>query len=225
MGKNKNILTDALRKLPVYSPEKKVWETLTVHLENKTSSAKLLQLTEFEPPKSIWDSIDEKLNQKEKLSSLKEYNPPENVWENIDKNLSVKKTKRTKKRIVRWMKLSSAVAAILLLGYFIFNNVNNNKNIFSYSEEWIELTDLQLWNEDDNAIEYILAIICNENPKACKSPEFQEMDKELKFLDQSKQAILQQLNKYDTNTELEILLTEIELERTSLIKEMISKTI
>ncbi len=225
MEKNRKILTDALRKLPVYSPKEKVWEELCVHLENKTSSAKLSQLIDFDPPESIWDNIEEKLSQKEKLSSLNEYNPPINVWENIEKNLSVKKAKRAKKHIVRWIKLSSAAAAIFLLGYFIFNTVNSNNNIFSYEEEWIELTDLQIWNKEEQSVEYALAIICNENPKVCKSPEFQEIDKELKFLDQSKQAIIQQLNKYDTNTELEILLTEIELERTSLIKEMISKTI
>jgi len=225
MEKNRNILTDALGKLPVYTPDENIWDELTNHLQSKTTSTKLLRLTNYDPPESIWGNIDEKLSQKEKLSSLKEYSPPENIWNNIDQDLSAKKISNNKKQIVSWMKLSSVAAAIFILGYFIFITVNNSKNNFSYSEEWLELTDVQNWNEEENSIDYVLNLMCNENPKACKSAEFLEMDEELKFLDQAKQAILQQLNKYDTNTKLEILLTEIELERTSLIKEMIAKTI
>lgn len=225
MEKNRNILIDALSKLPVYQPEEIVWEGVEVHLESKFSSTKLPLLSEIEPPESIWDNIDKKLSKREKISALTEYNPPEKVWENIDKDLSLKNANHLKRQIFQWAKWSSAVAAIFTLGFFIFNISNSSKTNLNYSEEWLEITELQNWNDDEISVEYALTLICEENPLACKSPEFKEMDNELTFLNQSKQAIIEQLNKYDTNTELELMLTEIELERSSLIKEMIAQTI
>lgn len=225
MEKNRNILNNALSKLPIYQAEEKVWNSITNHLDQSLSSNKLPQLSEIEPPESIWDNIDKKLSKREKISALTEYNPPEKVWENIDKEVSLKNANHLKRQIFQWVKWSSAAAAIFTLGLFIFNTVNTNNNDFSYSEESLELTNMQNWNDDDLSVEYALALICKENPTACKSPEFKEMDNELTFLNQSKQAIIEQLNKYDTNTELELMLTEIELERSSLIKEMIAQSI
>ena len=224
MEKNRDILIDALSKLPVYQPEVNIWESVEVHLDNKYTS-NLLLLSEIEAPESIWNNIDKKLSRREKISSLTDYNPPAEVWDSIDKNLSFKKVNHLRRQIVQWVKWSSAAAAIFTLGIFIFNSVNTNSNDFSYSKESLELRDVQNWNDDDLTVEYALEIICKENPVACNSPQFKEMDKELTFLNQSKQAIIEQLNKYDTNTELEIILTEIELERSNLIKEMIAQSI
>jgi hypothetical protein len=89
----------------------------------------------------------------------------------------------------------------------------------------VEIQDVQQWSEDDQSVDQALALICNEKPSVCNTQEFREMEEELSILTQSKQAILGQLNSYDTNTEMEILLTEIELERSNLIKEMIANTI
>ena len=224
MEKNRDILIDALSKLPVYQPEVNIWESVEVHLDNKYTS-NLLLLSEIEAPESIWNNIDKKLSRREKISSLTDYNPPAEVWDSIDKNLSFKKVNHLRRQIVQWVNWSSAAAAIFTLGIFIFNSVNTNSNDFSYSKESLELRDVQNWNDDDLTVEYALEIICKENPVACNSPQFKEMDKELTFLNQSKQAIIEQLNKYDTNTELEIILTEIELERSNLIKEMIAQSI
>ena len=224
MEKNRDILIDALSKLPVYQPEVNIWESVEVHLDNKYTS-NLLLLSEIEAPESIWNNIDKKLSRREKISSLTDYNPPAEVWDSIDKNLSFKKVNHLRRQIVQWVKWSSAAAAIFTLGIFIFNSVNTNSNDFSYSKESLELRDVQNWNDDDLTVEYALEIICKENPVACNSQQFKEMDKELTFLNQSKQAIIEQLNKYDTNTELEIILTEIELERSNLIKEMIAQSI
>lgn len=226
MEKNKKILLDALRNLPDYSPDNKVWVRISEDLDKNSTSTKILQqLSKIEPPENIWDKIDEELTRREKRSILKQYNPPEKVWENIDRNLSIRKTNRVKRRIIQLVKWSSAAAAVFILGFFIFTTVNTNKINFSYSEEWIELQDVQKWDEDELVIEQTLDLICRENPIACKSPEFKKMEEDLEFLNQSKQAILKQLSKYDANTELEIMLTEIELEQTSLIKEMIANTI
>ncbi|HEY9114357.1 MAG TPA: hypothetical protein VIN10_06625 [Bacteroidales bacterium] len=225
MEKNKKILIGSLRKLPIYQPEDEVWESLSAHFESETLSNKLPQLSNFDPPDSVWKSIDEKLNMGEIISVLPEYNPTDSVWENISESLPFEKGIHSKSKLVNWVKWTSVAAAIFIIGYFILSISNEENKQFSYSEELIELTDTISWNENDQSVEYALTLLCEENPIACKTTEFKEMENELIFLDQSKQAILQQLNKYDSNTELEILLTEIELERSNLIKEMIEKTI
>ena len=225
MEKNKKILVDALRKLPVYAPEDKVWETLSLNLKKTQPSGIMPQLHKTAPPEAIWTNIDNELSHREKLAALHIYEPPLEVWGNIEQKLNLRKTQRIKRRTIQWLKWSSAAAAIFVLGFFIFTAINNKNNNFSYSEEWVELQDVQRWTEDDQSIEQALALICNEKPAECNTPEFREMEDELSILTQSKQAILGQLNSYDTNTEMEILLTEIELERSNLIKEMIAKTI
>ncbi len=225
MEKNRDILIKALRNLPAYSPEDKVWEKVLTRLNNNVLTHGLNQLGTFDPPDTVWNNISNELTTREKSPSLNQYDPPEKVWENIDSRLTAKEANRVKKQIIRLFQWTSAVAAIFVLGLFIYTYINTNNSNLSYSEEWMEYGDLQSWNEDNYLVEYALVLICEENPIACKSTEFKEMKEELTFLDQSKQTILQQMNKYDTNTELEILLTKIELERSSLIKEMIAITI
>ena len=223
MEKNRKILVDALRKLPVYSPEDNAWKVLSSNLKKTQPSVSMPQLCKIEPPEAIWTNIENELSRREKLSALNFYDPPLEVWGNIVHKLNIRKIKQAKRRTTQWLKWSAAAAAIFVLGFFIFTTINNNN--FSYSEEWAELQDVQLWTEDDQSVEQALALICNEKPATCNTPEFKKLEKELSFLNQSKQEILSQLNKYDTNTELEIILTEIELERSSLIKEMIANTI
>jgi len=217
--KNRNILIDALKKLPIYTPDDSSWEKIKLHLEKDTPSGRIPQLGVMNPPEGIWTNIDHELSRREKLASLNRHDPPEQVWENIAGTLT---TNLVKRRIIR-LAWSSAAAAIFILGFFIFTT-NNSKN-YNYSEEWVQIQDVHQWDEDDQSVERVLALLCDENPATCKTPEFKELQKELSSLNQSKQEILNQLNKYDADTELEIKLTEIELERSNLIKEMITKTI
>lgn len=223
MEKNRNILTKVLKNLPDYSPEDKVWNEISANLDQKSKSTKLEQLSSIEPPLNIWENIDKELTHRDKRIALRQYDPPASVWENIDQNLSNKTTNTGRRRIIQLVVWSSAVAALLLFGYFIItNNTNNN---FDYSEEIFEIQNVQEWNEGEQTIEEALDLICEEKPSTCSTPEFKILKEDLAFLDQSKEAILNQLSKYNANTELKILLTEIELERSSLIKEMIAKTI
>ncbi len=224
MEKNKKILTDALRKLPDYTPDDKLWEAISSSLNQKSASVKLARLSSIDPPDSIWDNLDKALTHREKVSSFRQFEPPATVWENIDHTLSIRKKSRARRRIIQMVVWSSAAAAVLILGFFILTTNNTKTKNFNYTEEIIQINDFQDWNDEEQIIAQTLELICSENPSACSSPEFKTMEEDLAFLNQSKEAILQQMGKYSTNTELEIMLTEIELERTSLIKEMIAKT-
>ena len=225
MEKNRKILLDTLRKLPVYTPDDEIWEALSSNLKETSSLNKMPALSKIEPPEFIWTNIDNHLNRQEKLAALTQYEPPHEVWENIEQGLNDRKHKGVSRRSFQWIKWASAVAALFVLGFFISKAIDNNNSDFTYSEEWVEIRNVQQWTAEDTSVELALNLICLAKPLECKTPEFKELKKELSFLNQSKQEILRQLNKYDTNTELEIKLTEIELERSNLIKELIAKTI
>lgn len=224
MEKNREILVDTLKNLPDYTPEDKLWVAISSSLNKKSASSKLAQLNSIDPPDSIWENIDKALTKREKASVLRQFEPPATVWENIDHTLSSRQKSKARKRIIKMVVWSSAAAAILILGFFILTTNNTNNQNFNYTEEIIQINDFQDWNDEEQLIAQTLDLICSEKPLACSSPEFKTMEEDLAFLNQSKEAILQQMSKYSTNTELEIMLTEIELERTSLIKEMIAKT-
>lgn len=225
MEKNRNILNKALLKLPQYSPEDIVWKDITSRLDNKLVREKISLLSEVEPPEGIWTEIDKELNRREKISLLNQFNPPEKTWERIEKQLEKKEIRPKRKRTIQFVSWTSAIAAVLIIGFFISTLFITKPNNRTYSEEWIEIPTEQQWNENVEEIEVTLDLLCSERPKACQSPDFKKLERELSFLTESKQAILNQLSKYETNRELELLLVKIELERTSLIKEMIEKTI
>lgn len=222
--KNRDILTGALFNLNDYTPENAVWENITEKLDDQLLQTSLEDLEEVNPPEFIWDKIDNDLSKQEKLRNLKQYDPPAAVWDRIDESLSETKIipiRRTK--VIRMMKWATGVAAMLLFGLFLFKTLTGVRTSMSYSEEWVQTGDFDLWEEEDQEVEAVLEELCQENPVACDNPEFKELQEELDFLDQSKKDILDQMNIYDENQELEIVLTEIELERNDLIKQMITE--
>lgn len=225
IDKNKDILTGALGSLESYSPENSVWEAIEEKLDDKLLNDGVKQLNKIEPPEFIWDSIDNELSKQEKLRNLRQYDPPAAVWEQIAESLGETKIIPITRRIqvFRMMKWATGVAAMLLLGLFLFKSITVNKTSISYSEEWIETGDFALWEDEDLEVEAVLEELCEENPTACDNPEFKELKEELDFLEESKQEILNQMSEFDDNTDLEIVLTDIELERNDLIKQMITE--
>jgi hypothetical protein len=223
--KNKDILTGALEQLKSYTPADLVWDNIEEKLDDQVLQESLEQLKPIAPPEFIWNNIDNELSKQEKLRNLKQYDPPAEIWDRIDESLSETKiipiTPRAK--IIRMMKWTAGVAAMLLFGLFLFKSININKTSISYSEEWIETGDFAFWEEEDLEVEAVLEELCMENPTACDNPEFKELKEELDFLEESKREILSQMSEYDENTELEIVLTKIELERNDLIKQMITE--
>ncbi len=103
---------------------------------------------------------------------------------------------------------------------------NQKKPILSYSEEIINIEKPVYWQEGDTEISELVNALCVANPLACSyPPEFKAKQKELDYLNEKKSEILNRLNSYDQNTDLQILLTKIELEKNEIVKQMISKAI
>lgn len=193
MENNREKLLDALHKLPEIQPGNELWVKLESSL-NTTAENKL-------------------------FSNLRKIEPPAIIWENIDEKLAIREHRFKIRILVRW---SVAAAAVLVLGLFVFTFTGKDHNRLSYSEESLTGQDLHHWHDDDAVIDQALVQICDSKPAACQTLEFKKKEQELDFLDQSKQAIEEQLSQYDSNTELEILLAKVELERTDIIDQMIA---
>ena len=88
--------------------------------------------------------------------------------------------------------------------------------------EWVEEDQQWLDEEGDDAFEMI-AEMCLDRPPVCEEPEFKALQNELDFLTQSLDEIKDNMTPYDDNTQLIAELTEIELERNEVAKQMIDK--
>jgi len=221
MEKNRNILDEALTHLRSFSPKEKIWNNLDQQLSDTVLNKGLSELKTFDPPDVIWESISMELSGKEKLDKLYKFDPPENLWANIEIQLDGRANKKSKIETLKWLSWAAAAVIILAISYFLIVPANHQSNI-SYSQETIEHVNINGWAEDDNEIMLVLNQLCASNPVACASPDFKAKEKELNDLDKQKKEILNRMSAYDSNKDLQLMLTKIELEKNEIVKQMIS---
>ena len=223
MKKNRKIWLTTLSKLPDYDPEDKIWENITTRLESKEAIKQIEKPEQNELVNNLNEPVEYKQIIKNELAHLLSYDPPSEVWKNIEENIEARENRR-KKRIKRvWILWSISAAAAIITGLVIVNVMTPNKRHILYSEVWQKTTDISQW-DNDQVIDKTIALLCSENPSSCEKPEFRKLKKELESLNLSKQEIINQLNKYDENKDLEITLTKIELSQTDIVHQMIALT-
>lgn len=177
-------------------------------------------LPEYSPSENVWNAIENELNNKELLDSLPQYSPSEKVWNKIQPS--------EKGRIITLtniLKIAASFVFIIGVGYLIalLNPLNKEKGAITYSEEWIEPIDYGNWNlEEDRNIASLIEQKETETPLLLKSEEYNLLKKEYNNLLESKQEILNEVNPYNENVELELILTRIELEKNSIVRSLIS---
>ncbi|HZK08975.1 MAG TPA: hypothetical protein VFC92_12365 [Bacteroidales bacterium] len=223
MEKNRKILDEALQQLRSYTPDEKVWEAVQSQLAEATIAEGLSKLKSIVPPQKVWNAIANELDKHEKIGQLKEFTPGDEIWNRIDATLNVEEAKSRKLIIFRWTTLLAAAGVAIIMAYFLLFP-NQQKSNISYSEEVIKIEKPGHWQEDDAEISNLLNALCAANPIACSQPDFKEKQEELDYLNEKKSEILERLNVYDQNKDLQILLTKIELEKNEIVKQMISKT-
>jgi len=86
--KNKDILTGALEQLRSYTPDNSIWEAIEENLDDQVLHEGLKQLKPINPPEFIWESIDNELSKQETLRNLRQYDPPAEIWDNIAESFS-----------------------------------------------------------------------------------------------------------------------------------------
>ena len=223
MEKNRKILDEALQQLRSYTPDEKVWESVQSKLAEVAMGDGLAKLKSIEPPQQIWDAVANELDKQEKIHQLTEFTPGDEIWNRIDATLNAEEAKARRQIIYRWTTLLAAAGVAIVLAYFLIIP-NQQKTNISYSEEVIKTENSGHWQEDDTEISNLLTALCAANPVACNQPDFKAKQEELDYLNEKKSEILERLNAYDQNKDLQILLTKIELEKNEIVKQMISKT-
>ena len=185
------------------------------------------RLPMHQPPDEIWSAIDNALNLQKGIQQLPQHQPAEFIWQTIEvdlaKSVSSTQNSRSSKRLFLLKKISIAASLLLLIGMSWWNlNKHANLNQFHYSQE---LIDPQLlvadWDEDAEVFTQIEAI-CQTNNYACTAPEFQQLEQELQELNAAKSDLKQAIDDFGKDTQLIAKLSEVELERTVILKKMIA---
>lgn len=173
-----------------------------------------MKLPEYEPSDSIWQNIEAKLNQDSfqlALKSLPEYEPEQKVWANISSQLN-----KSQFVSIKW-----AVAASIIIGFALYFSLKNNE--VTYTKQEIA-PDLLLTENDKNQYGYEeIKKICNEDKIVCEKPEFKALETELEELNTASVELKTAIGKYNTEPELITQLTEIENQKSDIIRKMIAQ--
>lgn len=179
-----------------------------------------LNLPEHSPNENVWKIIEIGLSNQELLDAMPQHTPSEKVWNKIQPTPTGQVIILT-----NILKIAASFVFIIGVGYLIalLNPMKKDKEIINFTEEWIEPIDAKSWNiEEDRSIAALIEQKETERPLLLKSEEYNLLKREYKNLLDSKQQILNELNPYSENVELELILTRIELEKNSIARSLIS---
>ena len=202
LEKNKNILQDALIRLPEHNAPEMLWPKLEAGLQLE----------------ALIDS---------KIPLLPEHQPPDWVWTNLDAQINSAKPGAQKPGLVRMWPLWAAVASICLLlcaVWFMMPSGSEGGAEVSirYSEEKADTVLLALAREPEDEAFRLVAAICRQPAPVCKDPEFIQLKAELDELTSAKSELREAMGLYETNPELNEQLTRIERERSELLRKMMN---
>lgn len=173
-----------------------------------------MKLPEYEPSDSIWQRIEAKLNQdsfQQVVKKLPEYEPEEKVWANISSKLN-----KSKSGPIKW-----AVAAYIIVGFALYFSLKNNE--VTYTKQEIA-PDLLLTENDKSQYGYEeIKKICSEDRIVCEKPEFKELESELEELNSASIELKMAIGAYNTEPELITQLTEIENQKSDIIRKMVAQ--
>ena len=198
--KNKHILKDLIRQLPVYQPSD-----------------------------TLWDGIEQDLIAPAPLSErLPLYDPPAKVWEAIE--ASLEKPGRAGNGLRRLLPWAAAAAAALagLVWYFqpppqpaapaALVSMSYSREI---ADDALLLRD---WEQEEDAFA-LAEKWCNTSPFTCTNPDMITLRTELDELTDAKMALEEALGKYGTDADLIGQLVKIERQRTVLLKKILANFI
>lgn len=226
MDKRKEILTEALGELPVYDPDHSNWIAIEDKLDKEQNSLYHSKFAQMDPPDFIWEKLDKELDYQEKLTKLPLYNPPSLLWEQINKQLNFSNEGNLKPKQIKWpIWLATMAAAMLIVSFIVFQNQNNFNENSTTIEAVSNSDNKHIWDSEDSEIEQTISLICSQNPTSCLSQEFVKLENDLIDLTLSRKDILNQMETNKTRSDLDLVLTEIELKRSDILKEMIKISI
>lgn len=214
---NKHILDEALQKLPIYSPKPLLWEQISVGLDEMVAQeaydASRKALPVYSPPINLWDRIESEL----------------------DTPVSTPETKPApvipirKKIYSRSLKYAAVIVFAITAGAYLF--LTNHSGAIEYTDsvqvnygqERVVLASYTPdWEEDEDAFQTVLSF-CQEQSFVCERPDFRILKDELLELNHARESLKDALMRYGDDAELIAQLTQVEMERSDVLKKMISK--
>jgi len=195
---NKKNLDEAIRNLPDYEPKAGLWEQLQEGLHGEPVSAlqsAIEQLPEYSPSDALWERIDGELDGNTKVV---QFNKP--MWLGI-------------------------AASLLLLIAVLWNlpssSTSTSVAVVAYSTEKVDNALLiKDWDADEDVF-IMLKEVCDVQKLACNNPEVKVLQSELAELNDARYMLKEAIGNYGTDVDLIQELTDIELQRTSLAKEIL----
>ena len=178
-----------------------------------------MYLPEYEPNDEVWKSIESKLNDavlQESVGRLNTYEPKADLWDGIERNLAPKVIRF---RAWRWASLAASVA--LLAGVLFWYNTNNES--LTYSEQKLD-KNLLLNPADDSQPQYeMIVAYCKQRNYVCENPEFKTLKTELEELNVASTRLQAAVGQYNTEPELIAQLTNIEVQKSDILRKMTAK--
>ncbi|MCH2082535.1 MAG: hypothetical protein MK226_09105 [Saprospiraceae bacterium] len=188
-------------------------------------------LPSFEAPPQVWDAIQLELDSDQKLQhaiqSLPTYEAPALVWEQIEKNLEPKIISMPlvdgsrKNDKYKWLAVAATVAILLSAGLWFLTTLETQENIqIVTTEETIyEQLLIEDWEEDESIIQEVAQLFA-QSKVAQSSLHYSDLLEEYQELETAKETIEDMMKQYGKATDFIRQISKIELERSTLVKQM-----
>jgi hypothetical protein len=206
-------------KLRTHKPKEEVWNLIESELNKDLLKDDSIQ---YNPNDDVWHKINNELNKTDTFDSLPSYSPSEKIWRKIEINLHTGKILS----LPNWLRIAATILIVLGFGFSINWFYQNKSSKLSYNELWIEPINTDDWNtEEDKNVSKIIERIESVSPSLLSSEEYLILKEEYFNLLNSKKMVLEEIGPYNENPHLELILTKIELEKSSIVRSLISFSI
>ena len=157
---------------------------------------------------------------KEALKQLPVYEPSDKVWETIVGELPQPKSFMQVYR--RSLSIAASVVILIGCGVFFFINPQSSDYNYAYSEEVLD-ERIQLETiEDDEAAFAMIAEVCADREFLCKHVDFQRLRSSFEDLNSAYEELQFAISDFNTSPELMEEMTNIEMERTVVFKQLLA---
>ncbi|GJM32555.1 MAG: hypothetical protein DHS20C18_15560 [Saprospiraceae bacterium] len=186
----------------------------------KTLTAALKKLPQYTPPETVWQHIDQEITYRQNLDQLPQYTPPASVWNAIEADLARPRVKTFRFPIRKVIAYAALVCGVALGWYWLGLDKAANVEI-TYSEEQYQAVLLaQDWDEDEAAIEIVVKEFDHKSRLEGDVTNPNSLKVELQELNEAKEELEQLMKRYGQDAAMVSEISKIELERTSVIKQM-----
>ncbi len=202
--KNKNTLDRSIRTLKKYEAPVRAWDGIELELDKENSLQQL----------------------QNGLSGLPTYKAPTSIWDQIENELEAPvEQKQAVLRSIPWRKIAAAAAlvGVLLTTLNWWMKFDETSVLYSYSSEVVDdQLEVMDWNDDEEAFEMVKEF-CKSQQLVCQEPEFKNLKVELDELNEARASLVMAIESYGSDADMIAQLTEVELERSNVLKRIIEK--